>query len=319
MRLAEVPRDDRRAEEEVEKVTASPRSALRALLEGIVDYAGLFPPAQLDMPSAVRAYAEYLRGGDAWALGRFVVPVARLTEFEEARRALGAAPTEVPWRLSGIAGGDAVADIARAAEFSAGGAAGAIIDSLETRLSTPDDIRRVASRLPGDMELYVEIPVRDDPAPLVRAIADVGAKAKLRTGGTTAEAFPTSAEVARFLRRCVEAGAPFKATAGLHHPVRARYRLTYAADAPEGTMFGFLNVFLAAAAIRHGASDEEAVALLETTDPGAFHFDDEGVRWRDLRLTTEQLRTVRRTTARSFGSCSFREPVDDLRALHLLT
>ena len=61
---------------------------LRILLRGLIDYAGLFPPASLDMADAVRNYAAYREGEHAWALGRFVVPAARLEEFERvARRA----------------------------------------------------------------------------------------------------------------------------------------------------------------------------------------------------------------------------------------
>ena len=293
-------------------------ASLRALLDGIVDYAGLFPPASLDMRAAVANYGAYLSSSDAWALGRFVLPIARLAEYEEARRAENAEVASLPaWRLSGLTGGDTLADIARAREFNVGSGLGTI-DSLEAKLGTADDIRRVASRLTGDMELYVEVPVRDDPLPLLRAVADVGAKAKIRTGGITEDAFPTSREVARFIRRCVEVGAPFKATAGLHHPLRARYRLTYAPDAPNGLMFGFLNVFLAAALVRAGASEDEAIAMLEATDARDLHFDDLGLSWREHRLTTEQLRAARRSLARSFGSCSFSEPVDDLRALTLL-
>jgi hypothetical protein len=49
----------------------------RALMHGIVDYAGLFPPASLDMPKTVANYARYRSGEDRWALGRLVVPLKR--------------------------------------------------------------------------------------------------------------------------------------------------------------------------------------------------------------------------------------------------
>ena len=291
-------------------------ASLRVLLDGIVDYAGLFPPASLDMRTAVGNYATYLASDEAWALGKFVLPIARLAEYEEARRAVDDSDA-TQWRLSGLTGGDTLADITRAVEFNVRGQY-AVIDAIEAKLGTVDDIRRAATRLTGDMELFVEIPMRDDPLPLVRAVAEVGAKAKIRTGGVTEDAFPSSREVARFIRRCVEVGAPFKATAGLHHPIRARYHLTYAPDAPEGVMFGFLNVFLAAALLRAGATEDDAVAMLEAKDAGELRFDDGGLTWREHRLTTDQLRSARRLLARSFGSCSFEEPVDDLRALALI-
>jgi hypothetical protein len=309
-----MPRDDRRTEAGPEEMTAP----LHALLEGVVDYAGLFPPAGLDMRAAVTNYASYLASDDAWMLGRFVLPLARLDEFEGERLAMEGEHGARRWRLSGLTGGDVMSDVALATEFNSRGGTGAIVDSLEAKLATVEEVRRLASRLPGDMELYVEIPVADDPAPLVRAIADVGAKAKIRTGGVTPAAFPPSAQIIRFMRRCIEAGTAFKATAGLHHPLRAQYRLTYEPDAPSGTMFGFLNVFLAASLLCAGGSDEDAVALLEETSANDLEFSGAEARWRSHRLTTDQLRDARRALARSFGSCSFREPVDDLHALSLL-
>ncbi len=49
--------------------------ALRPLLSGLIDYAGLFPPAAVSMADAVANYAAYRTSADAWALGRFVLPV----------------------------------------------------------------------------------------------------------------------------------------------------------------------------------------------------------------------------------------------------
>src|SRR5690606_18447116 len=150
-----------------------------------------------------------------------------------------------------------------------------------------------------------------DPAPLIEAIGAAGAHAKIRTGGVTADAFPDAAQVARFLAACVRLGVPFKATAGLHHPIRAAYPLTYAPDAPRGTMFGYLNVFLAAALLHGGGSEADATELLEETRLGAFSFSDHGVSWDGYRFTLDDLAESRRL-ALGVGSCSFDEPLDDL-------
>ena len=93
---------------------AFPRS-LRALLHGLIDYAGLFPPARLDMQSAVANYARYLEGNRAWMLGRFVVPSSRLEEFERAAAALLPKVRDVePWALA-LLGEDPVHDADRVA------------------------------------------------------------------------------------------------------------------------------------------------------------------------------------------------------------
>ena len=143
-------------------------------------------------------------------------------------------------------------------------------------------------------------------------------RAKIRTGGVTADAIPTVAQVARFIRRSVERGVSFKATAGLHHPLRAEYPLTYEAGAERGTMFGFLNVFLATVLARAGGSEQQVAALLEERDPAAFTFSDEHIVWRGRSLPHDALRHARGAGIASFGSCSFREPVADLRTLGLL-
>ena len=63
------------------------RMSMEALLAQLIDYAGLFPPAKLDMGPTVRNYADYVAGDDAWMLGRLIVPVGRLEEFEAAAAA----------------------------------------------------------------------------------------------------------------------------------------------------------------------------------------------------------------------------------------
>ena len=304
--------------------TSSGVSALRVLLGDAIDYAGLFPPAQLDMAGAVAEYAGYLASDDSWALGKFVVPISRLHEMREAALArhadglsLGAA--DGTWRLSALVGADVSADMTRVRAFNAAQVDdefwSARIEAIEARASTEEAVGAAARAIGDGFETYVEIPVVNDPAPLVRAIAAAGLRAKIRTGGTTAEAFPTPAHVARFLSACIEARVPFKATAGLHHPIRGEHALTYAPDSPLGTMHGFLNVFVAAAWIAGGGDEARACEILEERNSSAFLVDDAGLRWRTHRLGAEQLSRVRASGITSFGSCSFREPLDDLAAL----
>jgi len=289
-------------------------SAVRAFLAGIVDYAGLFPPAGLDMPAAVRNYSQYRSGDAAWMLGRFIVPVARLDEFASVLRA--ETPTnESAWQVSALLGIDLAGDIARVVEFNAHNPR-VRIDSLEARATTIDAIDRLgAARFEGDV--FAEVPVNAQLDTLVAACARSSVGAKLRTGGVTADAFVSSAEILRFMRACAAAGVRFKATAGLHHPLAGEYPVTYADDAPSTTMHGYLSLFLAAALMRLGGSDEEILSLLDERDPTAFEISSPGIAWRDRFFTAADLRVSRDVSAASFGSCSFREPVDELRALSL--
>ena len=80
--------------------------SLTTLLAGLVDYAGLFPPAALDMSDAVREYAGYRRGTHAWMLGRFVLPVGRLGEFEAAAATVLPTEPSQAWPLAVLAGAD---------------------------------------------------------------------------------------------------------------------------------------------------------------------------------------------------------------------
>ena len=291
-------------------------ATLRTLLSGIVDYAGLFPPAGLDMATAVANYARYRAGPDRWALGRFVVNASRLEELE--RVAAAHLTTADPWWISAVGSGDHAADAALVHDFNDRLARRAIVDTVETRASSPGEVARAAAAFGRRIRLFVEVLITDDPAPIVAAIGDTNANAKVRTGGVTADAFPTSAQLARFIDRCVSAQVPFKATAGLHHPLRARYRLTYASDSPTATMYGFLNVFAGTALLHAGMPALHLAELLEETDPAAIRIDAEGLAWRDWRATAAEVAESRKLTGLSFGSCSFEEPVDELRAMGLL-
>lgn len=303
-------------------------TALRALLEGAIDYAGLFPPAALSMDEAVANYDRYRAGDDAWALGRFVVPATRLGEFASAAAPLWPhGETGAPWRVSALlAGADLATEVEQVAAFNTrhgrsggivadGERGGAWVDAVELRCERTDAVARTAEVVPRWLDAYVEVPAGGDPEPIVRAVADAGLKAKIRTGGVTPDAFPSATRVARFLRCCVSCKVPFKATAGLHHPLRAEHPLTYEQRAPRGTMFGFVNVLLAAAFARGGMGEADLVALLEERDAAAIDLTPVGVSWRGHTLGVDALRGAHSDFATAFGSCSFTEPVSEARAL----
>jgi hypothetical protein len=296
--------------------------ASRLLLAGLVDYAGLFPPAAELMREATARYAEYRRGEHAWALGKFVLPVARLAEFEDAARPLVDGDA---WPLALIAGADFAADVRVIEEFQRRAASLATVGAIEVKGSTPAAIATIAASVallrahsPTAIDIYVEVPVAEDPSLLIEAIAAHGLRAKVRTGGVEAAAFPTAAQLARFFAACKAHSVTFKATAGLHHAMRGSYPLTYAPDSARGTMFGFLNVFLAALFAHEGLAAAETSALLEERDAASISFDASGIAWRGRFLSAESIRRARGEAATSFGSCSFAEPIADLTTLGLL-
>jgi hypothetical protein len=299
-------------------------NSIRILLDGAIDYAGLFPPAALEMRAAVRNYADYLVGSHAALLGRFILPVRRLSEFEDAAAELLPRGNPVyPWRLSAIGSGNLIADLEEIVDFNLfhardENAGAAVVDTLELKVETVEDIQRAMYLIPRSLTTYFEIPITTDPFDLIEAIAVAHARAKVRTGGVTADAFPALEDLARFLRICAEERVPFKATAGLHHPLRGQYKLTYEKKAAVAPMNGFLNVLLAAAFARFDLSEPDLRTLLAEQSPQAFSFDAESVHWRRQRLTVEQVELSRRKIALAFGSCSFAEPIAELQALKLL-
>lgn len=297
-----------------------PPRSLEALLGGLIDYAGLFPPAAHNMDEAVARYARYRRGPQARVLGRLVVPAARLVEWERSVAALPAAELgEGPWRLTVLVSLPADADLAAVASFNhhheSRDQLDARVDTIEVKVASGEDVRSVAAALPPGVEAFYECqPAASFPA-LIAGIKASGGGAKLRTGGLVPGEIAAPSAVADFVAACVAAAVPFKATAGLHHPVRAEQALTYQPDSPRAVTNGFLNVFVGATlALACGLGPRALLPIIEEMSPASFVFTESELAWRDLAADLDQVRNARRL-ARSFGSCSFEEPMADLDAL----
>jgi hypothetical protein len=290
--------------------------ALRSLLKGLIDYAGLFPPAGLGMDAAVRNYANYISGEYAWMLGRFIVPATRLAEYEDAVRNSGVDANA--WSLSVLAtasDADVVARFNTGGDESGAGGPGSI-DVLEIKAANSREIQDAAQAFGGGYQIYFETPAEKWHA-LLQATAVAKGRAKIRTGGEVASAIPPESQVLEFLRIASERRLAFKATAGLHHPLRAMQRLTYKPDSPTGVMHGFLNVFCAAVLLWHEPDlGQEAAWMLGERDADAITMD-EAMTWHNsgVTLTAQQIEEARERFSIAFGSCSFTEPIEDLRKL----
>ena len=294
-------------------------NSIRTLLAELIDYAGLFPPASLSMPEAVINYATYHNSNYNWMLGRFVLPVERLDEFLENSGDFFSRNGQSIWRLSVLAGPDLETTIREIEDFNNAHAAYVVCDALEMKADTAAKIESAADIIPDFLTAFFEIPVDENLADLVATLAIRRQRAKIRTGGTTQDAFPSVEQITRFMRTCLAANVPFKATAGLHHPVRCQKPLTYEKDAPNGMMHGFLNVFLAAGFLRQSYNPGLVQELLKDAWPENFTFDETGVLWRqEYSLSTAQIAEMRQKNAISFGSCSFVEPIADLQELGFL-
>ncbi len=279
--------------------------AINGLLKGLIDYAGLYPPAGLDMRTAVRNYLDYSRQKHAAALGRFVVDLNRLKEVREAAEdSLGEIGLSVVGALRN--------DWACLPQFIDDGFR---IEMIEVKAGSAAEIEFVCKRLPPSVIIHFEIPINVQTSELIDAIAISGARAKLRMGGLDAAAFPTAKEIARSLKALADHSVSFKATAGLHHPVRSCHRFSYANGSDSGMMHGFVNLCCAASLLFFGGETGDAEMLLAEEDSAAWQVTNEAISWRSFQWSADQLHSVRLRFLTSFGSCSFEDPIHDLEAL----
>ncbi len=299
-------------------------STIHVLMARLVDYAGLFPPAKLDMASTVRNYGDYLASPDAWMLGRLIVPVARLDEFEAAAITSlrqSAMDETGPWQISALTApagsAELESDLERIAAFNQqhedDEAGLALIETIELKADSVAAVESAMEQIAGGLRPFFEIAVDRDPRDMIVAMTAGDCGAKVRTGGVTADLYPSTASLARFIHACAAANVPFKATAGMHHPLRHR------SEAVGADEHGFLNVFLAASlALTDELSVGDIQSLLEERSIDAFEIADESIEWRGHRLSDDSIEDVREEFAISFGSCKFDEPRQDLRELGLL-
>jgi hypothetical protein len=321
--------------------------SLRVLLARVLDYAGMFPPAELSLEETVRSYAALRAGGESWMLARLVCPVGRLADLESlAPEHLGGGPPcPVAAIGRGAEGGEELldalgGDLREIGRFNAG-RTGTVVDQLEVRLPAAvvdagdDGVAHVVARAGALAEklagarllLAFEVALAGAPRDVVEAaikgVARAGAGrspharwlpcVKIRCGGAGASAVPAVAAVAHAVVACRDRRLLLKATQGLHHPFRR-------GDSTLGVpVHGFLNLIVACQlAWAHGFDEAGVAEVLEDVDATGFLFDSEGLRWRGTRATMNQIAEGRRFGFASFGSCSFAEPRDELRELGLL-
>jgi hypothetical protein len=281
-------------------------------MAGAVDYAGLFPPAQLPLADALAEYRRAVAGADAWMLGRFIVPAMQLSVLADA--VVRDAHDGRGWTVSAIVREHMDEDAAAVQAFNQRAANQHVrVDTIECRPSSSDSITWLAKTFSPAFTVHVEVGVgptaRDD----LRVVARHQLRAKVRTGGLAPDAFPAPASLVAFIESARDVGVPFKATAGLHHAMRGAYPLSDEIGAQSATMHGFVNLMLATAAVGERLPTTTAAALLTRTDHSALVFDDERVRWGDVELSIDAIGRMREAQCVSFGSCSFRGPADEYR------
>lgn len=293
-------------------------TSLKVLLSSIVDYAGLFPPAKLNLREAIANYIQYHQTQENWLLGRFVIPVSRLAELETLLADISSDNTTTSnWSLSVILSEDWASEVTQIQAFNYSNQLK--IASVEFKPLPSAEIKQAIDHLSNGMESFFEIPLSEDFAPYLTVLQGKQASAKIRTGGLTAKAFPNVDRLCRFIFASAAAQVPFKATAGLHHPLPGKYPVSYETKSFSTSMQGFLNLsILTALVYGQKLTQSEAQIVLQESSPSSFQFQDDNIAWKDRHLNLAELQQARQYFFRSFGSCSFQEPLDELRELQLL-
>ena len=242
--------------------------ARRALFTELIDHAPTFPPARLPLDEGLAEHRHVRDSESGWLVKRFVCPSSKLGDLGDE-----------PLRISVV-----IDD----GKLPAGDGR---IEAVEAAGLDPEVLVDAAP------EIYCELPLRDDVSFRILRLRELGLRAKVRCGGSV---LPSVGPLAELVQSCRRLAVPFKATAGLHHPLRA------------GDEHGFLNLLAAAV---FDSDEEEALA---EDDAAAFAVTADAFSWRDRTASPEEIARVRRELFVGFGSCSAQEPIDGLRALGLL-
>lgn len=318
---------------------------------GIIDYAGLYPPAKLSLHDSLKNYSAARKGRNNWILNRFVIGSGLLKELDEYRDNL--LTDGEPFRLSVVGTyeptvegfqqsiDDALLEIEHLHQSNPGWIA---TESFEIKL--PDEtlksedpelleelIHETSSRFEqvefAPEEIYYEMDLNENWKNEAEMVFQVLAQHqtdldnhfeqskiagfKMRCGGVTKELFPSVEQLAHIICLARDFTVPIKFTAGLHHPVR------HYDENIETHMHGFWNVFGATMlAYTQGLEPKEIENILEEEDVDVFTFTEEGFSCKRWRISMEEIEQLREIAVLTFGSCSIDEPLDDMKLLKVI-
>lgn len=318
--------------------------SVKALLSRSLDYAGLFPPAQLPIKGAIEEFRQIRSDENEWLMARFVLPAGRISEFvQEGREALAeAVHSRTPWHISGlIRSAPSISEALERLKTEVGLLRGLldshvgalVLDSCE--LPLPDEVTssrdqdlargffqealRVLDETQMKVPIFWEVKLEKQFEHIALAAFHLNRTEgdrlclKFRTGGLTPDAIVSPDALARAYRLVITHEVPFKLTAGLHCALR-HY------DSQVGTeLFGFLNAFSAAVlGWKHKMSETELALLLQEKSLSHFQFSGDVLSWKNYSASISDIQNIRRIGLKSFGSCSFYEPIDELKKLNLI-
>ena len=331
------------------------KESLRTFMEGLIDYAGLFPPAELPLNEAINEYILQLKSENSKMLSRFIIHTSKLENLDQF---IPLFEDVGPLRLSVLGGGgnsneEYLKNIKKNIEdidnYRQKHQKKIEINVIECKMPSNSPSRETmekASKLLNNSGLthyheFTQLPYVDmnystevdesswdqEIIPTVQIISKIkNAGIKLRCGGVVKEAFPTVEQIAAMIQACVIAEVPMKFTAGLHHPIR------HFAEEYDEYMHGFINTFGAgifATTFPKPKNSQEKYRMfillshmIDDQNSENFSFTNDSLIWKvgddrdtEFKIETEKIKAVREKGMISYGSCSFQEPIDDLSKL----
>ncbi|HJM17451.1 MAG TPA: hypothetical protein QGI59_02980 [Candidatus Poseidoniia archaeon] len=331
------------------------KESLRTFMDGLIDYAGLFPPADLPLNEAISQYISHIKSDNSKMLSRFIIHSSKLNNLDEF---LPLFTNVGPLRLSVLGGGGNNDDeylnkikqnITNISKYREKHGNKIEIDVIECKMATNTPSKNTMEKAtvllnenglihyhefaklpPVGMNYSTEI---DDSSwdkeilPTIKLLSNLdNAGIKLRCGGIVKEAFPSVEQVAAMIQTCVIIDIPMKFTAGLHHPIR------HFAEEYDEFMHGFINTFGAgifATTFPKPENSQEKYNMfillshmIDDQNAENFSFTDDSMIWkveddRDTQfvIDVEKIENARKKGMISYGSCSFQDPIHDLTQL----
>lgn len=329
------------------------KKTLKLFMDKAIDYAGLFPPANLSMDESIKNYADYSNGNDSHLISHFICPVTRFWEFEKSIAgstlgnslipvsALGRKPETVE-SLSEMVNYDL--DVIK--KFADCNSTQVGVDVLEMCL--PLGVSSVQEKYLGGISdvvnkldelnfglihpfnIFFEVTISSSWQDEILAVINTIVKIKnnlnkkggennylmgfkFRCGGLKIEQYPTVVQTAYCIKMCIDNDVPLKLTAGLHHPFRHYNKFA------QTKMHGFVNIFAAVLLGKaHKLEEKTLFEIVEDESYKNFRFDDKSFSWKEIKITIDQILDGRNNNIISYGCCSFDEPREDLRGFGLL-
>lgn len=303
-------------------------NAVRALFAGLIDYAGLYPPAALGLTEAMMNYRAYGRATDSWILSRFIAGTSHVGKLSG--ELLESFTADKPLSISLVTRDPALdlpsvlAALPTTARVTAVEISLVLNKALEVQLTSHSGVFQQLADKGHNLDIFYEVPFTEKWDEEFFRLVDILGRSngahprglvgcKLRCGGLEPHLVPSPERLGRALHACAERSIPVKFTAGLHQPFRHMPQPgeTGAAGVP---MHGYWNVYWAAlVANLRSVQEDEVISIVQEMESCSPSVSRDSIEWRGVELSAQEIHQARSSQVLSFGSCSFDEPIHAAR------